>query len=124
MDSSALLKLLVDEPESDALEAYTRGTALITSVITLIEVDRSVRRNNRAGGISLGDFFDGVELRGLDDAVVARAGSLEPPGLGTIAAIHLASALDLRAELDGFVTYDSRLADAARALRLTVVSPA
>ena len=123
MDSSALLKLLVDEPESDALEAYTRGTALITSVITLIEVERSVRRNNRADGISLGDFFDGVELRGLDDTVVARAGGLEPPGLGTLDAIHLASALDLR-ELDGFVTYDNRLADAARALRLTVVSPA
>ncbi len=124
MDSSALVKLLVDEPESDALEAYARGTALITCVITLIEVERSVRRNNPDGEIFIGDLFDGVEIRGIDDTVVARAGSLEPSGLRTLDAIHLASALDLRAELDGFVTYDNRLADAARALRLPVVAPA
>ena len=124
VDSSAFLKLLVDETESDALEAYTRGTALVTSVITLIELDRSIRRNKSGLQISIGDLFEGVEIRGLDDAVVASAGTLEPVSLRSLDAIHLASALDLRTELDGFVTYDARLAEAARAHRLPVVAPA
>jgi len=123
VDSSAFVKLLVREAESDALRAYLASTRLLTSAITRIEVERSVRRNESHREISVGDFFDGVEIRLLDDSVVAQASTLEP-ALGVVDAIHLASALDLRAELEGFVTYHARLADAARAHRLPVVSPA
>jgi len=47
-----------------------------------------------------------------------------PAGLRSLDAIHLASALTLGDELDAFVTYDARQADAARAAGLTVESPA
>jgi predicted nucleic acid-binding protein len=97
---------------------------LITSVITPIEVGRLVRRSGLGDEVSELELFNGVELRELDALVAERAISLQPGVLRIVDAIHLASALDLRAELDGFVTYDARLAEAARALRLPVVSPA
>jgi predicted nucleic acid-binding protein len=124
VDSSAFVKLLVDEPESEALEAYMRGSDLLTSVLTLIEVHRSVRRSDSQRDISVGDVFDGVQIRALDDEVVDQASALQPLALRTLDAIHLATALDLRSELDAFITYDVRLAEAARTQRLPVVSPA
>ena len=59
------------------------------------------------------------------DAVIARAAAgLGPAALRTLDAIHLATARGLGAGLDAFVTYDDRLADAARSLGLPVVRPA
>lgn len=52
------------------------------------------------------------------------AATVGPSSLRTLDAIHLATALGLGAELDAFVTYDNRLAEAARSLGLPVVSPA
>jgi predicted nucleic acid-binding protein len=52
------------------------------------------------------------------------AATLEPAALRTLDAIHLASAMALTDELDAFVTYDDRLADAARSAGLPVVRPA
>lgn len=124
VDSSALVKLLVRERESDALMAYLAATSLVTSVIAPIEVGRLLRRRGFEDDVGERELFDGLEIRGLDDGVSERATSLQPIVLRTLDAIHLASAIDLRAELDGFVTYDARLAEAARALRLPVVSPA
>ena len=124
VDSSALVKLLVSERESNALKAYFVATSLVTSVITPIEVGRLLRRRGFEDEVAQREFFDGVEIRELDDGVAERAASLQPIALRTLDAIHLASAIDLRAELDGFVTYDAQLAEAARALRLPVVSPA
>lgn len=124
VDSSAFVKLLVREAESDALKAYLASTSLLTSVITPIEVGRSIRRRGLQDQVGERELFIGVEIRNIDTAVSERAASLQPLILRTLDAIHVASALDLRTELDGFVTYDARLADAARAHRLPVVSPA
>jgi predicted nucleic acid-binding protein len=55
--------------------------------------------------------------------VLSSAASVEPPELGTLDAIHLATALPLAAELDAFVTYDRQLARAARGAGLRVESP-
>jgi uncharacterized protein len=124
VDSSAFLKLLVREPGSTALQAYIRGTTLLTSFLTPIEVERAIRRHGLQDAVNIDALFAGVELRQLDSSVVTRGGNVRPPALGTIAAIHLATALELRAELDAFVTYDTRLAEAARSHRLPVVAPA
>jgi len=124
VDSSAFVKLLVRETGSTALQAYIRGTTLLTSVLTPIEVDRAIRRNGLQDAVNLEALFAGVEQRQLDPSVIARAGNIGPPALGTIASIHLATAVELRGELDAFVTYDTRLAEAARSHRLPVVAPA
>ena len=64
-----------------------------------------------------------VALIDVDRAAVWRAGNVEPSELRSLDAIHLASAIDLASDLDGFVTYDLRLAAAARIAGLTVLSP-
>ena len=124
VDSSALMKLLVREAGSTALQAYIRGTTLLTSALTAIEVERAIRRHSLQDAVDVDALFEGVEQRQLDSSVIARAGKIGPPGLGAVAAIHLATAIELRGELDAFVTYDARLAEAARSHRLPVVAPA
>jgi len=64
-----------------------------------------------------------VALIDVDPATVWRAGTIEPSDLRSLDAIHLATAIDLASDLDGFVTYDLRLAAAARTAGLTVLSP-
>ena len=60
----------------------------------------------------------------LSPAISIVAASLQPVVLRTLDAIHVASALALGSELDAFVTYDDRMAEAARAIGLPVVRPA
>jgi hypothetical protein len=60
----------------------------------------------------------------LSDDILARAAGFEVQRLGTLDAIHLATAAPLRRELDGFVTYDKELAHAATALGLPHLAPA
>ena len=59
----------------------------------------------------------------FDDVLAATASRLTPAGLRTLDAVHLATALAIRSDLDAFVTYDDRLAEAARAVGLPVVRP-
>ena len=57
------------------------------------------------------------------EVVRARAAALDPPELRALDAIHLATALEVRAELQALVTYDARLASAATAVGLQVLAP-
>ena len=59
----------------------------------------------------------------LTAAICDTAGRLDPPGLRSLDALHLASALDLGDDLEGLVGYDDRLADGARTLGIQVVAP-
>jgi uncharacterized protein len=65
----------------------------------------------------------GIELIELDDPIARAAGEMHPASLRSLDAIHLASALALGDELAAFVTYDARLADAARSAGLPVIAP-
>jgi uncharacterized protein len=64
-----------------------------------------------------------VALIDIDLATAARAGQVEPAALRSLDAIHLATAIDLAADLEAFVTYDQRLAAGARTAGLSVLSP-
>ena len=125
IDSSTLIKLVTDEPGSTALRLYLgSGTTVLTSRHSLIEAERAARD----AGIEVGPAFDAVvsdlAVRELDSTLAQRAAGLAPATLGALDAVHLAAAMELRGEIDAFVTYDERMADAARAHRLPVVSPA
>ncbi len=65
-----------------------------------------------------------VDSVDMHPAIVRHAAQVGPVSLRTNDAIHLATALAMVPELDAFVTYDDRLADAARTLGLPVVRPA
>lgn len=113
----------MEEPESEPLRsAFERLERPLTSVVGDIEL---VRVCGRAGVAP--EQVEAVRRRvsvvALTDAVRQHAGELEPFSLRTIDAIHLASALGVGEGLGAVVTYDRRLADAATAAGLKVLSP-
>lgn len=124
VDSSALSKLILDEADAAPMRRwYVEAERIVCSIIGVIETRRAVARK-----VDEPERVDLI-LRSVItlevDAVIARvAASLPPATLRTLDAVHLASALHLIGELDAFVTYDDRLADAARAVGLPVVRPA
>ena len=69
------------------------------------------------------EVLDSVTLVEVTTAVFAEAGRLDPPSLRSLDAIHLAAALDLGDDLEGLVTYAGRLAGAAMANGVAVVTP-
>ncbi len=124
LDASALVRLIVDEAESAGLNRwYVEAERLMTSRVGVIETIRATGRrtfDKRQRDRILSD----VEVMELGPAIAASAAVVGSPLLRTLDAIHLASAMALMPELDAFVTYDDRLAEAARSLGLPVVRPA
>ncbi|HYM25290.1 MAG TPA: type II toxin-antitoxin system VapC family toxin [Vicinamibacterales bacterium] len=126
LDSSALLKLVFDEPESGALERFLRDRPLrACSVIGRVEVMRAARRaEDPVVQRHARTVVDGVAPIRLDDALVRRACELHPLGLRALDAIHLASALALEPDIAGMVVYDKELSKAAGAAGLRTWAPA
>jgi predicted nucleic acid-binding protein len=129
-DSSALVKLVQDEPESSVLRVFLADADLVSSELILTEIPRAVRRaagDDPALPLDLlleraGALLEAVALRPLDRALLAAAGALAEPALRALDAIHVASALDLH-PVDTFVTYDERQAAAARLAGLRTMAP-
>jgi uncharacterized protein len=125
LDASALVKLVVAETETAALRTYLAiRPALATSVLARVEVARALRRVGVDQEARLEAVFEGLIVVELADDIVTRAGRVGPPTLRTLDAVHVATALELGADLLAFVTYDTRLADSARALGIAVAAPA
>ena len=125
LDASALAKLVVEEAETAALQAYLADRPeRVTSILARVEVARALRRAGADRQARLEAVIEALTLIGLGDDIVVRAGRVGPPALRTLDAIHLATALELGADLAAFVTYDGRLADSARALGIPVAAPA
>lgn len=68
--------------------------------------------------------LDSLVLTEVTAAIFEAAARLDASGLRSLDAVHLAAALDLGGDLDGIVTYDERLAEAARAYGVPVTAPA
>jgi predicted nucleic acid-binding protein len=127
LDSSALVKLVVAEPESMALiEHLEEWPQRVSSALALTELPRAL---DRAG---LGapahrrarDVLGRIALVDVDRRILTTAATLEPSTLRTLDAIHLATALAIREDLEMVVTYDRRLRAAAERVRIDVVAPA
>ena len=126
IDSSALLKLVLSERESPALgEVLSQWPDRVSSVLLPIECRRIVLRAGNPPTVidRLEEELSSVTLILLEEPVQKLAGTIGPPRLGSLDAIHLASALSIGDYPEAFVTYDDRLADAARALGLNVLTP-
>lgn len=122
-DSSALIKLVIRERESAVLKRWLTGRRVVSSRIAEVEVSRGARRSGREPRPSVEELLGEIDLIELDDRVVSRAVRLEPPELRSLDAIHLATALSITDDLDGFVTYDRQLGRAASAAGLPVATP-
>ncbi len=132
VDSSALIKRVVAEPESEALDLALAGhvadqDVLVSSSLAWVEVERALRSIVSSDphfdvGESARVAMSGVAERVIGADVVSLARRIEPPVLRTLDAIHLATAVLLDADL--VITYDDRLTAAARRNSLDVVAPA
>ena len=124
VDASALVKLVRAEAGSEAmLRWYVESERVVTSRIGLVETGRAAGRQAHDPA-HLRQVLDSIETIEVDRRIADRATGLAPARMRTLDAIHLATALGLAPELDAFVTYDERLAEAARHLGLPVVTPA
>ena len=126
LDTSALVKLVVAEPETTALRrwltAADRGP--VSCDLARTELARAVRRVAPDRAVEARAVLDAVTLIEVATPMFEEAGRLDPTLLRTLDAIHLAAALALGDDLEGLVTYDERLAAAARANGVDVVAPA
>lgn len=131
LDTSAAVKLVQEEPGSTALVAWLREgegeregeRELASSMLLHTELLRATRRARPDLLAAARALLDHVALLDVSREVCDRAGLLEPDGMRSLDALHLASALALAEDLEGIVTYDTRLRDAALALGLEVVAP-
>ena len=126
LDSSAILKVVMPEPESKALFELLRDWPIrVSSELARTEVLRALRR----AGATVPQFrrgqkaLDRIGLIPIDGRILRDAALLKPVLLRSLDAIHLATALSLRDELAAAVTYDSRLSLAAVGAKLSVWSP-
>lgn len=123
LDASAVVKLVVREPETEALVATIRADPeTVSSALVWAEVVRAARRAGvrarRAEAV-----LERIALAPVDEGILRTAALLDPRALRTLDAIHLATALSLREDLAALVTYDARLAEAALAAGLGVLAP-
>ena len=125
IDTSALVKLVVAESGTTALRSWMQAADrdLVASDLVRSELMRAVRRFVPDRALLAREVLDSITLIEVTTAIFAAAGRLDPPVLRSFDAIHLAAALDLDDDLDGLVTYDDRLADAATANGVAVVAP-
>src|SRR6266852_4992633 len=105
LDSSAIVKLVVAEPESAALRRYLRRRQPWVARALLGLGPEAQRRG--------ADVLCRIDLIRVSDRVLVTAGALVPLELRALDAIHVATAQQLGSELARVVTYDERLATAA-----------
>jgi uncharacterized protein len=124
LDSSAVVKLVVAEPESAALRVYLRRRRpLVSSALARTEVLRALLpAGDRA--LSRGrDVLRRLDLVRINDRVLEAAGIVQPAHVRSLDAIHLITAQLLGDDLGQLITYDDRMADAATQMGLRTVSP-
>ena len=124
LDTSAALKLLVEEPESVALadELRRRGAELVACLLLETELRRVVAREPALTQHAVSELLRGVDLYELPPPLFAEAGLLPGAHLRSLDALHLAAAV--RLEVEAVITYDARMSEAATSLGMTVLAPA
>jgi uncharacterized protein len=124
LDSSAIVKLAVREAESVALRGYLRRRRpLISSSLARTEVLRALMP---AGENAVGagrKVLTRVDLVRINNRVLEEAATLRPAEIRSLDAIHLATAGQLGEDLGALITYDERMAEAAKQLGHRVVTP-
>lgn len=125
LDTSAFVKLIVAEPESQPLRSrLRRWPDRVSATLLRTETVRALRRSGHHELVGTARrMFSALHLVRLDDPLLDVAGQLGPPRLRSLDAVHLAAALSTGPDLAVLLTYDDRLAAAATAQGLDVESP-
>ena len=125
VDSSAIVKLIVDDPNSQNFGNWLKNckSELFVSEIAHTEVARAIARVDANLHRQLKTVLERFGTIRVSSQILAIAGVLAPTKLRTLDAIHLASCLILGDDLDGLVTYDDSQNEAAQQNGITVVAP-
>ncbi len=124
LDSSALVKLVVPEPETEALRAeLALWERHVSSALVRTEVIRACTRISSAARRVAERVVASLDLLAVDEAILNAAGRLKPLELRTLDAIHVASAQVLGSALGVLVAYDARLVEGAKTARLSTIAP-
>lgn len=127
LDSSAIVKLVQTDAESEALTGYLRDRGddrHVSSALARVEVPRAVQRGGAAAVLNARRQLEHMSLLPLHQRLLDEAADLGSGGLRSLDAVHLASARRLGDELRAVVTYDVRIQAAAEALGMPTTAPA
>jgi predicted nucleic acid-binding protein len=123
VDTSAFLKLVKDEKESQPLKTWcANDPQLVSSQLLLLEARRACQRLE----VSEEDLFSAIDIITLmipNMSTYQKAAEIRPLSLRSLDALHVATAFEVGSELEGIVTYDQRMAEAARINGLVFISP-
>jgi predicted nucleic acid-binding protein len=125
-DTSAVIKLLVEETYSKVFAAFYDSHAdaeWVSSALLRIELTRAVARAMPALLPDARDLLTAFSYVAIDDDIVEAAIGEPDRSLRSLDAIHLATARIFGPDLDALVTYDNRLATAASDAGLMIVAP-
>ena len=124
LDASALVKLVVPEPESPALRAeLARWDRRVSSALVRAELIRAAARVGAAARRLAERVLTTLDLVAVDDAILDAAGRVRLADIRTLDAVHLVSAQALGPALGGLVAYDARLLAGAQGARLPTIVP-
>lgn len=126
LDTSALVKLIFEEQESQALESWLdthQRVAKVTSALSSVELLRICRKLDEATSAAAQQLLSGIDMLPMSESILETAAYLQPKELRSLDAIHLASALAVASEIQQFVAYDHRLLAAARGSGLPSLCP-
>lgn len=126
-DSSALVKLVQPEPESESLRQFTashRRDQLVTSALSRVEVVRTARTGGTDAIARACRLLADFDMMAMEIVLLDRAADLNPGmRLRSLDAIHLVTALMVGPDLRALVTYDTRMTEAAHMLGIPVEAP-
>ncbi|WP_409428278.1 type II toxin-antitoxin system VapC family toxin [Mycobacterium sp. SMC-11] len=127
LDTSALVKLIRREPETDALADWLtaqESAPWVSSMLIEVELPRAIRRMDPARLPDIPALVSRISRYEVDEVVRTAAAAYPDPTLRSLDAIHLATGHAVfGARLTAFVAYDQRLLEAAGALGLPTTSP-
>ena len=125
LDSSAAVKLIVEESGSGALRRWiaAEDPDFVSSDLLRVEVLRATRRHSPEAVAAAREVLLAVTLLPLTADLCQDAGMIDPAVLRSLDALHLAAALSLGDDLTAVITYDEGLAQGCRAYGLAVVAP-
>lgn len=126
VDTSAFVKLVWEEVETPALKRYLVDRAdqsMVSSALLAIEARRTVLRDDPMQLPRADLMLTRVGLVGITDAIVESASRLPEPGLRSLDAVHLATALLLGSDIEVLLSYDKRLLAATATYSVATVSP-
>jgi uncharacterized protein len=125
VDASAFVKLVVREPESEALVAALGAwPRRVSSALLVVEAVRASARVSDQASRRAESLLSGLTLVPVSLEVLRSAARLDPARLRSMDAIHLATALSLGDDLGVVFAYDERLRAAAAEGSLPVAAPA